>query len=158
MIDLVPGQQYHAEVMAQVSPRGIAESSLGHEHSHHALIAETQKTLTVAQDLAEAEPKLLFFVVVRDALDLGDEDCSPRLPGKIEVWLLGMPGPRFNTGLSQHPSQLVLSVGVPLEAPLNKSWINCERLPLGRQRAYMGLSVCGAKRWCREATLIVWAW
>lgn len=33
--------------------------------------------LAVAQDLAEAEPKLLFLVVVRDALDLGDEDCSP---------------------------------------------------------------------------------
>ena len=45
------------------------------------LIAETPKALAVAQDLAEAEPKLLFFVVVGDALDLGDEDCSLLLPG-----------------------------------------------------------------------------
>jgi hypothetical protein len=158
LIDLVPGQKYHAEVVAQASPRGVVGSSLWHEHSHHMLIAETSKALAVAQDLAEAEPELLFFVVVSDALDLGDEDCSFCLPGKIEVWLPRVPGPRFNTGLSQRPSQLVLSVGVPPEAALNKSWINCERLSLGRQRAYLGLSVCDAKRWCRGVTLLVCAW
>ena len=60
IIDLVPRQQHDAEVLAQVSPRGVMGRSLWHEHSHHVLIAETLKTLAVAQDLAEAEPKLLF--------------------------------------------------------------------------------------------------
>ena len=63
--------------------------------------------------MTETEPELLFFVVVRDALDLGDEDCSIGLPGEIEALLPWIPGPRFETSLSQHTCQVVLSVGVP---------------------------------------------
>lgn len=68
-----------------------------------------------------------------------------------------MPGLRFNASLPQHPGQLVLRVGVPPQAALNKSWIDRERLPLGRQLAYLGLPVRGAERWCRDATLIACA-
>jgi hypothetical protein len=58
--------------MAQASPGGIAWCSFRHEHGHHPLIAEIPKALVVAQDLAKAQPELLFFVVVGDALDLGE--------------------------------------------------------------------------------------
>jgi hypothetical protein len=47
MIDRVPAQQHDAEVLAQVSPRGVTGSSLWHEHSHHALIAEALKLVRV---------------------------------------------------------------------------------------------------------------
>src|SRR5262249_31785240 len=77
--------------------------------------------------------------------------------GKVEVGLSGVPGPGFNSGLPEDLGQLVLSVGVPSEAMLDKSWVDCERLRLGRQRAYLGLSVCGAERWCRDPALMVCA-
>src|SRR5262249_9118152 len=147
-----------AKVIAQVFPGGVLGSSLRHEHSHNAFLAEASKTLAVAEDLAEAEPKLLFLVFVCDALDLGDKDCSFCLPCEIEVWLAWLPGPRFDAGPSQDLCQLVLSVGMPLETAFDKSWIDCEWLSIAWQWAYLGFSVCYAKRWCRDGTVILCAW
>jgi hypothetical protein len=66
LIDFVPAQEYHAEVVAQVPPGGVVGVPFQHERSHNALVAEAQEALAVAQDLAEAEPELLFFDVVGD--------------------------------------------------------------------------------------------
>ena len=57
--------------------------------------------MTVAQDLTETEPELFFFVVVGDALDLGDEDRPAGLPGQIEIWLVGEPRSRVDARMPQ---------------------------------------------------------
>jgi hypothetical protein len=82
--DLVSGQQYHAKVIAQLTPGRVAGAPLRHEHSHNAFIAKVPETIPVLQDLAKTQPELVLFVVVRDALDLGDEYDALVLPGKIK--------------------------------------------------------------------------
>jgi hypothetical protein len=88
--------------MAQLSPGGVAGSSLRHQHGHNTIVAEMSKTVAISQYLAEAEPKLFFFVVIRDALNLGNEDRSFCLPGKIEVRLTGKAGSWLDASLSQN--------------------------------------------------------
>lgn len=70
--------------------------SFWHENGHDVFVAEPSKAVAVTQHLAETEPELLFFVLVRDALDLRHEDGAFRLPGKVEVRLVRKPGTRFN--------------------------------------------------------------
>jgi hypothetical protein len=101
-LDLVLGQQYYSEFVTQVFPGGVAGSSLWRQHSHNVIVAEALKTVAISQYLAQAEPKLFFFVVIRDALDLGNEDRSFYLPGNIEVGFTGKAGSRLDASLSQN--------------------------------------------------------
>jgi len=73
--------------MAQVSPRAVVRCSFWHENGHDAFVTEPSKAVVVLQHLAQTEPELLFFVLVRDALDFGDEDGSFGLPSQVEVRL-----------------------------------------------------------------------
>ena len=82
--------------------------------------------MAVAQHLAEAEPELFFLVVVGDALDLGDEDGALCLPGEVEVRLVRQPGTRFDPRLAQDLRELVLGIGMALEAALDQRRVDGE--------------------------------
>jgi hypothetical protein len=82
-------------------------------------VTEFPEAVTIPEHLAQAQPELLFFVLVRDALDLGDEDGAFRLPGKVEVRLVRKPGARFNSCLAKNPCQSVLGVCMAFEAALD---------------------------------------
>jgi hypothetical protein len=84
---------------------------------------------------------LLFFIDICDAFYLGNEGCSPCLPGKVKVWFMGKPRPRFNASLPQDLRQLVLGIGMSFQAAFHQCRIDCEWLPLTRDRADLGFSV-----------------
>jgi hypothetical protein len=65
------------------------------------MMAEGSKTVAILEYLAQAKPKLLFFVVICDAFNLGDEDRSFCLPGNIEVGLAGKSRSWLDASLSQ---------------------------------------------------------
>jgi hypothetical protein len=99
--DLVPGQQRHSNFVAQLCPRGVAGRSLWCQHSHDVIMAEGSKTVAILEYLAQAQPKLFFLVVIRDALNFGNEDRSFCFPGNIEVGLTGSSGSWLHASLSQ---------------------------------------------------------
>ena len=82
-------------------------------------MAEFPEAVTIPEHLAETEPELLFFVLVRDALYLGDKDGAFCLPGKVKVRLVRKPGPRFNPCLAKDLCQRVLGVCMAFEAALD---------------------------------------
>jgi hypothetical protein len=51
-LNVVPGEQCHTKLMAEVLPGGITGSSLRCQYSHNVIMAETSKTMTISQDLA----------------------------------------------------------------------------------------------------------
>lgn len=156
--ELASAKQHHAELVAQVVPSGIARRPLGHEDGNNVGVSKPLEAMAVAQYLAEAEPELSFFVLVGDALDLGDEHRSVVLPGKVEVGLLGQPGARFDSGGPQGLSELVLCVCVALEAALDKCGIDEKRFSVPRQGGDLGFAVRGAQRRCRRSGRLEHRW
>lgn len=57
-----------------------------HEHRRY-LIGSATKSMTVAKNLPEAQPKLAFFVLLGRALDLCDEKSSFTCPCEVEGWI-----------------------------------------------------------------------
>ena len=104
------------------------------------------ETLAVKQDLAEAEPELFFFIVVGDALDLGDVDGSVGLLSEVVVRLVAEPRSRVDACLPQGLRQRVLGVGVALQGALDQGRTDGEWLPFTRQEADVGFSVFGPER------------
>ena len=136
--------------MAQVDPGEVTRRALWYQDGHDVFVAEFSEAVAVSQYLAEAQPELLFFILVRDALDLGDEDGFFGFPGKVEVRLVREPGTRFNPCPAEDLRQLVLGVGMALEAALDKGRINREWLPLARQGAYRSFPVFRTKHRGRD--------
>jgi hypothetical protein len=114
-------------------------------------VSEPPESVAVPQHLAEAETELSLFVLVGDALDFGDEHRSVRLLGEVEVRLLGEPGAGFDSCGPQDSGELVLRVCVALEATLDQSGIDGERLPFPWQGGDLGFAVGGAKLRCRRS-------
>jgi len=116
-------------------------STFWHENGHDVVVAEPPEAVAVPQYLAESEPELLFFVLVRDALDLGDEDGAFGLPSQVEVRLVWEPGSRFDPRLAKDFRELILGVGMAFEPTLDQGRINREWLPLARQGAHRSFAV-----------------
>ena len=125
--------KHHAELLTEVAPGGIAWCALGYQDGHGMGISEPLKAVAVAEYLAQAEPELRLFVLVGDALDLGDEDGPVRLQGKIEVWLLGAPS---SGARSRRPEEVRANSfwvsACPLRPRSTRAGSTGERLPLGR--------------------------
>ena len=132
--------------MAQVNPREVTWSPFWHKNGHDVFVAEFPKAVAVPQHLAETEPELFFFVLVRDAFDLGDEDGAVGLPGEVEVRLVREPGTRLDPRLAKDVRELILGVGMALEPAFDKGRINREWLPPARQWAYCRFPVFRAER------------
>jgi hypothetical protein len=120
--------------------------SFWHENGHDVVVAEPSKAVAVPQHLAETEPELLFFILVRDAFDFGDEDGAVSLPGQVEVRLVREPGTRLDPRLAKDVRERILGVGMALEPAFDKGRINREWLPLARQGADFSFPVLRAKR------------
>jgi hypothetical protein len=132
--------------VAKLLPGGVAGRTFRHKDGHHLSVAELAKAVAVSQHLTEAQPELLFFVLIGDALDLGDKDCSVCLPGEVEVRLVGEPGPRLDACQPQDACQRVLGGCVPVETSLDKagSTVNgCRSVGNGLN---LGFPVRGAER------------
>ena len=120
--------QDYLELAAKIFPGGVARNALRHEHGHDAFVAELFKAVPVAKDLAQAEPELLLFVVVGDALDLGDEHSPVCFPCQVEIWFLGQPRAWFDSGAAKGPRELILSTCMAPQAPLYERRVDCEWL------------------------------
>ena len=114
-------------------------------------MAECLQAVAVSEHLSESEPELPFFVVVGDAFDLGHEHAAVRFPSEVEVRLLRPARARFDSCVVQHASELVLRIGVPLEAALDQRRIDAKRLALTGEAAHAGFSIRLAEcRGCRS--------
>ena len=51
-LNVVPGEQCHTKLMAEVLPGGITGSSLRCQYSHNVIMTETPKTMAIPQYLA----------------------------------------------------------------------------------------------------------
>jgi hypothetical protein len=87
--------------------------ALGHEDGDDALTPEFCEVLPVAQYLAEAEPELLFLVGVGDAPDFRHVDDPAVLPRQVEARFRRLSGARFDPGVAQYGSEIVLADGRP---------------------------------------------
>ena len=114
---------------------------------------ECRQALPVAEYLAETEPELYFFVVGGDALHFRHEDGLVLLPCQVEVRFWRQAGARFDPGVTEYASELVLGVGVSSQAPFDQRRINAERVSASGQVGYPCLAVrrvearaCGTQR------------
>lgn len=103
-VEFVSAEQYHADFLADVAPGGVVRLTLGHEYSSDAVVPEFGKALTVAEYLAEAEPKLMFLVLRCDALDFRDEDGAALFPCQVEVWSWSQAASGFDSRVLQDAS------------------------------------------------------
>jgi hypothetical protein len=133
--ELVSTQHDDPELVTELAPRRIARCAFRHEHGDYVLVSESDKPVAVTQYLPQSEPQLPFLVFVRDALDLGDEDGAVFLPCEIEVRLPGPTRARLDAGTLQDSRELVLCVGVALDAALDEGGIDRERLAFGSEAA-----------------------
>jgi hypothetical protein len=118
--------------------------ALRNEHSDDAVVSQGKKALTIAQYLAETQTQLSLFVVVCDALDLGDVRMSVSFPSQIEVGLVRTPRPRLQSRRSQNPCKLVLSVCVTSKPALDEPRVDGERFTFERRGTYHRLPIGGA--------------